>query len=316
MKLSLQQKALWYWALYKDDSAVVTYKKDITGQKYLSKTLKTAEEETKLLNNFHKDPKEVLAYCRTNLQKIAKDTNLSDTERKDRIERYIREYLDFIIKLDAEAFVHDQKKIYNWIPDYLPDGFVDMWSDEILDTNKRTGREKLIIDKKKIFQEEKDLLYKILSSPNITKKEIINNIFYIVGNKKYNYEVANNILWWKSIGMHDIIKKNLFVCRHKALLFQILAQTCGLTSRLLKCNVVYPNNGWSHVANLIRINNKRYLLDTTAWILNVDGQKKYYIVPIPENDIDLNKNIYEWEIKDDKGIHKYTSRNNAYYQIR
>lgn len=315
MKLSLQQKALWYWALYKDDFAVVTYKKDNTGQKYLSKTLKTAEEEAKLLNDFHKNPKEVLAYCRINLQKIAKDTKLSDIERKDRSERYIKEYLDFIIKLDAEAFVHDQKKVYNWIPDYIPDGFVDMWSDSVLNTEKR-NREKIIISKKEIFREEKDLLYKILSSPNITKKDMINYIFHTIRNKKYNYDVANDILWWKSIQMHDIIKKELFVCRHKALLFQILAQACWLTSRLLKCNVIYHNNSWSHVANLIRVNNKRYLLDTTAWMITIDGKRKSYIVSIPQNEIDLNKNTYKWEIKNDKGIHKYTSRNNAYYQIR
>ena len=315
MELSLQQKALWYWALYKDDYAVVTYKKDNAGQKYLSKTLKTAEEWTKLINDFHKDPKEVLAYCRANLQKITRDTNISDIERQDRVERYIREYLDFIIKLDAEAFVHDQKKVYNWITDYLPDGFVDMWSDSTLDTDKRS-REKIIINKKQIFREEKDLLYKIFSSPNMTKENMIKHIFYVVGNKKYNQDVANDILWWKSIQLHDIIKNERFVCRHKALLFQILAQACWLTSRLLKCNVIYSNNSSSHVANLIRLNNKRYLLDTTARTITIDNKTEYYIVPISQHEIDLNKNTYKWEIKNDKGIHKYTSRNNAYYQIR
>ena len=316
MKLSLQQKVLWYWAVYKDDTAVVSYSKDITGTKRLSKVLKQ-EDEMRLLNDFYKDPKEVLAYCRTALQRIAKDENLWVMERFERSERYIGQYLDLIIKLDAEAFAHDPQKIYKWIPDYIPDGFVDMWADKVLDTDRRHGREKIIINKKQIFYEEKELLYKILSSPSMTKKDMISNIFYVVANKEYNYDVANNILWGQSIQMHDIIKKQLLICRHKALLFQILAQTCWLTSRLLKCDVVYPNGWWSHVANLIRLDYKRYLLDATAWTRIINGKKMYYIVPIPEQEIDLNKNTYKREIKNDNGImHEYISRNNAYYQVR
>ena len=316
MQLSLQQKALWYGALYSDDTSAISYQKDATGTKSLSKILRTKEEEIQLLKKFYDDPKTVLAYCRNTVKRIAGDTGLSDAEKKERSERYIGQYLDFIIQLDKEAFVHDPKKIYDGIPDYLPDGFVDMWSDNRLDTNLRNNREKIIVRKNDIFWKERDLLYKILSHPSMSKKDMINQIFYQVSKKEYNHNVANYWLWWKSINLDKIIDDDLLICRHKALLFQILAQACWFTSRLLKCNVIYPHNSWSHAANLIRVDNKRYLLDTTAWTITIDGKKKYYIVSIPQNEIDLNKNTYTWEIKNDKGIDKYTSRNNLYYQIR
>jgi hypothetical protein len=150
----------------------------------------------------------------------------------------------------------------------------------------------------------------------MSKKDMINHIFYQVSKREYNHNVADYWLWWKSINLDKIMDDNLLVCRHKALLFQVLAQACWFTSRLLKCNVIYPHSSWSHAANLIRVDNNRYLLDTTAGTITIDGRKIYYIVPIPQNGIDLNKNSYTWEIKNDKGIDKYTSRKNLFYQIR
>jgi hypothetical protein len=59
MNLSLQQKTLGYAALHKDTTAPISYKKDPSGQKFLSKTLKQ-EEERLLLKAFYQDPKETL----------------------------------------------------------------------------------------------------------------------------------------------------------------------------------------------------------------------------------------------------------------
>jgi len=318
MKLSLQQKVLWYWALYNDDTSGISYQKDAAGTKSLSKTLRTKEEEIQLLKKFYDDPKTVLAYCRSTLKRIASDTKLSDTEKKERSERYIGQYLDFIIQLDKEAFVHDPKKIYDWIPDYIPDGFVDMWSDYRLDTNFRNNREKIIVRKNDIFWKERELLYKILSSPSMSKKDMISHIFYEVSKKEYNHNVAKNWLWWKSINLDKIIDDDLLVCRHKALLFQILAQACWFTSRLLKCDVFFPpNTKGPHAANLIRLDNKRYLLDATIWTITTnENKKKYCIVPIPQNEIDLNTHKYDREIETNNKKLEYTSRNNLFYQIR
>ena len=310
MDLSLQQKTLGYAALHKDTTAPISYKKDPSGQKFLSKTLKQ-EEERLLLKAFYQDPKETLWYCRSALQKIAGDKNLSETERKERIKRYIDQYLNLILQLDKDAFGHSETKVYNWIPNYIPNNFVDMWSDSELSTEKRGGyREKIIIDKKQIFEQEKNLFYKIFSSPSMTKQEMINEIFHVVNIKKYDHDLDLRWLGGKSIRLDKLAKDEQVVCRHKALLFQVLAQACGLTSRLLKCNIQREWWGGSHVANLVRLDNKRYLLDTTTENFILNGKKANCIVPIEEKNIDLNKYKYYWEIKNGERIIKYTSRNN------
>jgi hypothetical protein len=59
------------------------------------------------------------------------------------------------------------------------------------------------------------------------------------------------------------------------------------------------------------------LVDTTNPINGEDGNVRYAITPIPEKDIDLNKQKYHWTV--DTNIlepRKYISRNNMFYQVR
>lgn len=316
MDLTLNQKALWYAALYKDPTAPVDY---ISGQtKTLKKTLQSEQEKKDLVSLFSQDPKETLAYCRQALQHIAKDTRLTDVQRLDRVKRYVNQYLDLILKLDAEGFDHHADTVYWGIPDYIPDWFVDMWSDKRLATDQRSDREKIVVDKRKIFRDASNLLSSILSQPWISKKNIVDRLYYYIAKKPYSHNVSNRWLWGWSIRLHDVDQNNEMVCRHKALLFQVLAQACGITSKLLKCNVQFWEGGpWAHVANLIRVDYKWYIVDVTNPITGADGQVRYAITPIPEKDIDLNKYKYQWTVE--KNIaqpRKYISRNNMYYQTR
>lgn len=316
MDLTLNQKALWYAALYKDPTAPVDY---IPGRvKNLKKTLQTTQEQKDLVSVFAQDPKETLAYCRQALQHIANDKNLTEPIRQDRVRRYVKQYLEMIIALDKEAFLHDANKVYNWIPDYIPDWFVDMWSDSKLQTNQRSSREKIIIDKKKIFDETYELLVAILWNPYFKKQSIVDYLYHYVAKKPYSHAVAQTWFAGQSIKLHDIVDNNEMVCRHKALLFQVLAQACGITSRLLKCDIQFWNwDYWAHAANLIRLDYTWYLVDTTNPIKWNDWKIRYAITPIPEKDIELNKQKHQWTV--DKNIvipRKYTSRNNMFYQVR
>lgn len=315
MDLTLNQKALWYAALYKDPTAPVDY---IPGPiKTLKKTLQTEQEKKDLLSVFSQDPKDTLAYCRQALQHIAKDSLSGDAARKDRIKRYVKQYLDLIVKLDAHGFTHSET-VHQWIPDYIPDWFVDMWSDKRVSTDERSSREKITINKRIIFQDASSVLYDILTHPSLSKKNIVDRLYYYIAKKPYSHNVSHRWLWWWSIRLHDVDQNNEMVCRHKALLFQVLAQACGITSKLLKCNVQFwDNTPWAHVANLIRVDYKWYIVDVTNPITGEDWKVRYAITPIPEKDIDLNKQKYQWTI--DTNIllpRKYISRNNMYYQMR
>ncbi len=316
MDLTLNQKALWYAALYKDPTAPVDY---VSGSiKTLKKTLQSEKENGDLLATFRQDPKDTLAYCRQALQQIANDTKLPQALRFDRTKRYVKQYLDLILKLDADWFSHSATTVHKGIPDYVPDWFVDMWADKRLDTDDRHGREKIIVNKRIMFQDASSVLYDILMHPSLSKKNIVDKLYYYIAKKPYSHSVANRWLWAWSIRLHDIDNNDEMVCRHKALLFQVLAQACGITSKLLKCHVQFRNNNpWAHVANLIRVEHKWYLVDVTNAINWLDWNMRYAITPIPEKDIDLNKQNYQWTV--DKNIiipRKYTSRNNMYYQVR
>lgn len=317
--LSLQQKALWYAALYKDPEAPVDYVLDKS--KTLKKTIKTQKEVEILLKKFSSNPKDTLAYCRQAIQYISSDKKLSDAQRKERTSRYIDQYLDLIIELDQQSFTHDNQKTYNGlvdgIPSYIPDNFVDMWSDYNTN-NEYRNREKIVVNKQKLFAEAYQLLHKVLGTPWMTKRDIVNHIYYYVAQRPYSHNTAQGSLWWNSVPLDEIIGNDDMVCRHKALWFQILVQTCGLTSQLLKCTVKFWNTDReSHVANLVRVDYKWYLVDPTAPIEGLDGKVRYAINPIKEKEINVNKQTYTWYVGENiKKPRTYVSRNNMYYQIK
>jgi len=107
------------------------------------------------------------------------------------------------------------------------------------------------------------------------------------------------------------------VCRHQALYVQVLLQSLGLTSQLLKCNL----DGYSHVANLLRIDNKWHVLDVTNPEKGEDGKLKVFIRQIPEIENPYKDDLeHKWQFPAKKkdgtiGSRVYQLRRNMFYRI-
>lgn len=138
---------------------------------------------------------------------------------------------------------------------------------------------------------------------------------------QYDYEEKGvaHVNAGRVIGLHETFEDKLAECRHHALYTQVLLQACGITSRLLKCDVDFGNGQLgAHAANIVRVNSKWYLLDATNPD-SKDGVGEVFLIPLPERDIDPNSsNAMEWTVprKKDGKSWKYRSRNNMYSMIR
>lgn len=323
-ELDFHKAVLGHGMLWDNDKNTTDYQLDKSGNRLLTKA--SREEIPLLVNKFKSDPKETLAIGRNNILEIMQDKRLSEQKRKERVKRYTDAFLDLQIRLDHEAFPPSDS-VKKGVPEYIPDGLSDMGSDDEIDPSKRS-REKIRIDKKKIFEQSKDFIYETFSQDYTNynleqiKKDIIAKVAYFVYAKMpYNYQKKrsiHDIFGVKSVPINEIRDQRLAVCRHHALYTQVLLQTFGITSRLLKCDLGVDNESLGpHVANLVRINNKWYLLDVT----NPDeenGHWKIFTTPLLEKHIDPNNQSYEWighKTKNNK-VYKYRTRNNMYYRIR
>lgn len=328
-KLSLQQNALAFGMLHESKNAVTNFKEENGIRFHQNPTLQ--ENDLKMLTRkFQSDPKTCLAFARENLLAISTDKRMSQQEKLDRIKRYVDSCLDLIIKLDTAAFPSSQE-IKSGVPEYIPDGLVDMGSDSTPDAAKRS-REKIVVDKRKIYSQSKELFYDIfsrdlkrLNNDQLKNYFILRIASYVHEKMPYDYE--NRILEGNSIPLDRIYDKKLSQCRHHALYAQVLMQTLGLTSRLMKCDVKFSSDSsfGPHGANLIRNNYDWYLLDVT----NPDRKKdpadpggigmtyEIFLKKLNEKSIDLNSRKYAWDFKRNNGsIYSYRTRNNMYYYIK
>lgn len=147
----------------------------------------------------------------------------------------------------------------------------------------------------------------------------INVATFVYKNMPYNSTgKKHEAQYGRSIGLHEVVDHKLATCRHHALMTQVLQQSFGITSRLMKSNVEYSNgNGGAHVNNLERIEGQWYLLDSTSPELQPDGTGKIFIKPLPDNNIDLNTKTYQWAFQEIDGKNrKYQSRANMYWYIK
>ena len=356
--LSNQEKILAESAYLGDDKEIITY--EIRGDlRVLYSKVDWSSEETfrKIAEKFREDPKAFLANCRWMLFHIMRDPKMLAAEKKDRLSRYLDAYFDLTVKLDRAAFPPSDK-VKHSVPSYLPDGLSDLGSDFQLEAGRRT-REKPRVVKSQDLKAAKYLFMQIFSDERLgsldygsteIKKYIVKGvarIMQIFSNKRLasldygSTEIKEYIVQcvarhvqsqmpcdFKSYGgAYGGVSKPLdafrdngddpkAVCRHHALYTQVLNQAFGITSRLLKCNL----NGCPHGANLVRIQNQWYLLDSTNPIYK-KGKPAVCLVPIPEKEIDLNRYIYTWTIKyrDQNNVEQcrvYTSRNDMYFRIR
>ena len=105
-----------------------------------------------LARQFEKDPKRSLAYARENLLAVAHDETVGPEERSSRLDRYYDAYVDLTIRLDHAAFPPTPHgEVRSGIPEYIPDGFVDLGGNKNTDHILRS-REQILVDKQEILE--------------------------------------------------------------------------------------------------------------------------------------------------------------------
>lgn len=307
-------------------TTVTNYTVAPDGSRIAQHTLKEHDLRS-LAQEYRKDPFTRLAHARNNLLAIMEDTRQPLADRKERAKRYTDAFLNLQIRLDHMAFPATDK-IQKGVPEYIPDGISDMGSEEAIDPKLR-HREKIRIDKARIFERAKPLFYEIfaqevpkdVSSAQWKKYVTMKVAEYVYNTMPYNYDAAKSgspIMNNRSVNVVDVIDKNLSACRHHALVTQTLLQGFGVTSRLLKSDVNFSGQMEPHANNLVRIEGKWHLLDSTAPEKGPDGTLTgIFLKPIPEKHIDLNKQTYTWKIPEANGRTRvYQSRANMFYRVR
>jgi hypothetical protein len=320
-ELSVQQKALVSGMLGEVDDATTRYEMR-GGQRYYRDIFREGDWEA-LVKKFKDDPKDCLALARNNLMSIMADRTVPEEERRSRVRRYVDSYFGLMIRLDRSAFP-PSSEIGEGIPDYIPDGLSDFGSDRKPDPASR-NREKIRVDKENIFAQSKEFFYEIFSkdfsghdSEKMKKYFALRVAQFVYDKMPYNHyrqdELENSK---KSVLLSDVAEKELAVCRHHALYSQVLFQSLGMATRLLKCDVSFDggNRFGGHAVNLVRINNKWYLMDVTIPDQK-DGKKVPFLQFVPDSDVDVNKKEYNWKFhRNDGKTYHYRSRNNMFYRI-
>lgn len=325
--LPLQQEALAYGMLHDKNDNITDYKLE-NGIKILSHTDLGDKGFNLLVDKFRNNPKDCLAVARENLFLIMTDQNLPREKRLNRLSRYLDAYFDLQSTLDHQAFPPSEK-VLRGIPTYLPDGLSDMGSDSTIESGSRK-REKLRVDKDKVLAQSKDLFMSIFSNDfsqfsNLSEKEkssaiktaIVDQIGrYVHHHLPYDHYDQANYQRGNSIPISEFRNMKLAVCRQQALYAQILLQSFGLTSRLIKTNVSFDGrDSGPHANNLVRINYRWYVLDVTAPERLNPNHSRVFLKPVPESNIDLNESKYTWSFDNGYSNRKYVTRNNMFYKI-
>ena len=320
---SVNEKVLAYAMLNDLQDNVVRYVAGPNGTRVLP-TLADSDWNS-LVQKFKRDPKDTIAIARKNIFAIPNDAQLAEHERQGRLRRYVKAYLDLQIKLDVAAFPNTNVPQHG-VPAYIPDGLVDMGGDSTINPFYR-DREKLRVDKAKVFKQVSEHFVKLFSSDvgdsssTEAKTAIVKGLAkFIYNNMPYDRQNAKSYKKKKrTVGINEILEDKLAVCRHHALYTQVILQACGITSKLLKCDVDFGNgSSGSHAVNVVRINNRWFILDAT----NPDssnGVGEVFLASLTDSDIDPNSPTpKEWVVKRKQGDEKwkYRSRNNMFYYIQ
>lgn len=289
----------------------------------------TNDSVESLIKSYKADPKDITAVLRWALIAIYRDAKIPEKSiKEDRLTRYLQSSLTLQVRLDNLVFPASNS-VHLEVPEYVPDGLSDMGADSEVNALFRE-REKIRVDKKEIFSRYSGRLIQLLQQISESNEEpnssnlkgfmvefVAMSVYEAL---PYDHEVKAGIraaYLGKSMALKQVSEENLAVCRHHALETQVLLQTLGITSQLLKCDVIFPRSSGGHAANLVRLNNSWYLLDTTNPEV-VDGNQKVYLKSLPgvvENPYkDANRHV--WNLDSNKGPRIYTLRRNMFYRIR
>ncbi len=273
-ELTLQENALAVGMHRKRGKAAIEFTLRSDGNRRQELEELSAFQLAQLATEFEYAPAERLAYATESLHAIYKDTRLSPQERDERLDRYLDAYFSLTIKLDHLAFPPDRFRIpHLGVPEYIPDGLVDMGKSDNLHATER-GREQIVVNKQEILEKYMPVFKDIFShnfgdaSPQEQEMQVADRLAYAVYKAMpYNKEMEVDGHHSRLGNMED------GVCRQQALTFQVLAQACGLKSRLLKVSV----DGQGHAVAMFCNANQWYLADITSPDFEIlpDGTKKW-----------------------------------------
>lgn len=318
--LTLQEQVLVTGMLRQNTHATVNYTRMPDGQRIHQGI--TPDDFSELVPVFRMNPFPFLAVARLNVLNIRNDQNLPYGDRNNRLHRYLDAYLALTVKLDRKAFPAG-RKVIRGVPVYIPDGLSDMGTDPQTDPSHRT-REKIRINKEEIYKKSRQFLHDLFSrelsySFSISqwkRSAVLKVAQYVYNSMPYNYSgILHPEFSNRSIPITNL---DLYTqCRHHALMTQVLLQTCGITSRLMKSELVIDGNYLGpHVNNLVRLEGQWYLLDTTNPTQNQAQKLEVFMRPIPDKHIDLNEKTYRWSFNTPTGIRTYESRSDMHYRIQ
>src|SRR5581483_10819952 len=321
-KLTVQEEALAYVMHSGAARTLIEYTMDTEGQRYHTYPEFQSRDFNSLVGRYKGNPKDSLAYARQALFGIHTDRKLNAGQKERRLSRYLDAYFDLQVHLDRAAFPETPYgQSVTGVPSYIPDGLVDMGSDSRLDSRKRFGRERIHVDKRQILGTYKDLFETVFSqdisgmSSTEVKTRIVNTVLYGVYSRM-SYDYANEFLRRldngdaMSISLSDLERG---VCRHHALVTQVLLQAFGITSRLLKNDVENNGYGGPHAANLVRIDNDWYLADATQPLIRADKKWRPALFRLPEVPDKNRTQIFRFSTPD--GTRTYKTRYNMHWTI-
>ena len=194
--------------------------------------------------------------------------SLSYIKNKSRIKRYITASIDLEILLDRLAFPQTNG-IIKGIPEYIMDGYTDLG--QVENETNRGSREKFRVEKNKLrtsitrsrqkvvldyFAKSDNLLtfFSNIALEVVTNKHRNNKIelfnwlsYYIISNTPYNeYEVDKMSRSVRNETI-SIDKINYGVCRHHAVLSQVMLQVMGIRSKMTKGNHYFGRHVWNRI---------------------------------------------------------------------
>lgn len=276
-----------------------------------------------LAEKYAREPKEALAVARESLLSIGSDPMLSREEKDRRLDAQLDTVFDLTIKLDHAAFPPTKPgEVREGVPDYIPDGFVDMGKHrstnphERFDFGKPLGQ--ILVDKRDTLAKYKPFLKDLLSrdfsrlDPQARKRRLA-----IETAKEIYVSMQHSVDAAESLGT-DVVNLSSIsegVCRHQGLTFQVLCQTLGLKSRVLKSY----RDGERHSTNMLRLAGQWYIFDVTNpdYKLNDAGQREWRpgVYSVDEPPKPGETKVYRVNGKFSGDPHTYTAHDNMYWRI-
>lgn len=280
------------------------------------------------LEQFRDNPVEALTQDRKDLFTIGQDESLSQTERQTKLSEALDAYFDKIIALDS--LIEDTgDTAKSGIPEYVPDGFMELGTLDSLKPSERYNREINYVDKRAMLARYKDVFTKVYSrNPNgIPQEKIDMTIAHKVAEAVYfgiPYARDDSYKPAERGGVLKMSELQSGICQQQALTSQVLLQAFGIEARLSKNSVAGADEiarvgaekayGGDHVSNFMKIGDKWYVFDATNHNSPPSENARKFVPGIFElSEAPDPARKQEFVLDTNLGPRKYTTRQNMYW---